>query len=177
MEQKIIDLREFRKNNNLSQKELAEFLGITGGFISLIENGRAKLPNDKLERLLVEGKAKGWNTSELIPASSRILMLGELLQLRSGVKDIVYEEALGLSSEDLTRIITGQGTFTRTNVEQIRQKVPDINVNWLMTGEGDVFMKEIPNSLNDEIYKELQAIRSELKEVKEAIQQLTKMIH
>ena len=177
MKQESIDLREFRKNNKLSQKELAAFLGVTCGFISLIENGRAKLPNDKIEKLRVEGKEKGWNISELIPASSRILVLGELLMLRSGVKEIIYEDALGLSSEDLNKIMSGEGTFTRANIERIRQKVPDINVNWLMTGEGDVFLKEIPNSLNEEIHKELQEIRSDIREIKEALQQLTKMIH
>ena len=48
----MVDLKLFRETNNLLQKDLAEFLGVSIAFISSIEKGQAKLPSDKLVKLL-----------------------------------------------------------------------------------------------------------------------------
>lgn len=61
----MIDLKEFRKRNKITQVELAKYLDVLQGFISQIENGSAKLPDDKLNKLL--GNDKGWDTSMLNP--------------------------------------------------------------------------------------------------------------
>lgn len=47
-----LNLRLFRKANNLTQDAVAEYLGVTKGFISQVENGKAPLPEDKLKKLL-----------------------------------------------------------------------------------------------------------------------------
>lgn len=46
-----IDLVKFRKFNGLSQRKLAEILDIKPSFLSAIENGRSRLPEDKLDKL------------------------------------------------------------------------------------------------------------------------------
>lgn len=58
-----IDLKAFRKVNNLTQIELGEYLGVQKAFISSIENGRSKLPKDKLTLLLQN--PYGWDTTML----------------------------------------------------------------------------------------------------------------
>ena len=60
----MIDLRGFRKTNNLTQDELGEYLGMKKSFISKVENGREKLPAVKLQKLL--SNDKGWDTSMLV---------------------------------------------------------------------------------------------------------------
>lgn len=60
---KTIDLKGFRKSNNLTQTELGEYLGCEKAFISAVENGRSKLPKDKLTLLLVN--PHGWDTTML----------------------------------------------------------------------------------------------------------------
>ncbi len=189
MEQRPIDLRGFRLANNITQGELADYLGVTRGFISSIENGRANLPDKKLEYLYtMSKKEKSWDTDVLLPYYSRLKELTNLLpsiesseKYENGRKYITYvfpKDTLGISQETYNKISKGKLAFTRTIVEQLTQKNPNINSRWLMTGEGEPFLKEIPNSLsNDEIHQELQALRSEVKELKEALQQLTKMIH
>lgn len=48
---KRFQLARFRKDHNMSQKDLAEKLSITQGFLSSIENGRSPLPVGKLNKL------------------------------------------------------------------------------------------------------------------------------
>lgn len=59
----MIDLKGFRKANNLTQDELGSYLGIKKSFISKIEHGGASLPGDKFSKLLVN--TEGWDTSLL----------------------------------------------------------------------------------------------------------------
>ena len=48
---KRIDLLKLRKMVGLSQKELADRLSVQPSFLSAIENGRSRFPDEKLERL------------------------------------------------------------------------------------------------------------------------------
>lgn len=63
----MIDLKGFRKINNLTQLELGDFLGVQKAFICAVEKGRNKLPDDKLSKLLKNDK--GWDTSMLTNAT------------------------------------------------------------------------------------------------------------
>lgn len=60
---KGIDLKAFRKANNLTQEKLGEYLGIKKSFISTIESGKDPMPKDKLSKLL--DNPNGWDTSML----------------------------------------------------------------------------------------------------------------
>lgn len=59
------DLKGFRKDNGLTQSDLAKYLGggVDKGFISQIEHGTRKLPNAQLAKLL--SNTMGWDTSML----------------------------------------------------------------------------------------------------------------
>jgi len=59
----MIDLKGFRIANKLTQDELGAFLGIKKSFISKIEHGGARLPDDKFAKLL--DNKKGWDVSML----------------------------------------------------------------------------------------------------------------
>lgn len=58
------DLKAFRKVNQIRQKDLAEFLGISENFVSQIESGSSPLPHKHLVKILAN---KEWNTSMLQP--------------------------------------------------------------------------------------------------------------
>lgn len=60
---KVIDIKAFRELNNLTQKELADYLGIDKGFISAIEHGKSKFPKAKLTLLL--NNPHNWDVSML----------------------------------------------------------------------------------------------------------------
>lgn len=60
-----VNIKAFRLANNLFQKDISEYLGTSIAFISAVERGSAKLPQDKLELLL--DNDQGWDTSTLVP--------------------------------------------------------------------------------------------------------------
>ena len=66
-----IDLKAFRRANKLTQSELGEFLGIQKPFISRIENGKDKLPQGKLRKLI--DNPHGWDVSALTLVSSKVM--------------------------------------------------------------------------------------------------------
>lgn len=64
---KTIDLKAFRKANNISQVELAEYLGVGQSFISQMEKGIRPIPQEYISKLSAN---QNWNTSMLISESS-----------------------------------------------------------------------------------------------------------
>lgn len=60
-----VNIKAFRQANNLFQRDISEYLGTSIAFISAVERGNTKLPQDKLELLLHNDQ--GWDTSTLIP--------------------------------------------------------------------------------------------------------------
>lgn len=59
-----IDIKAFRKANRLSQRDLADFLGVGQGFISQIESGDRPMPMNLLDKILEHG---GWDTTAIVP--------------------------------------------------------------------------------------------------------------
>lgn len=67
-----IDIKEFRRANNLTQKALADYLGITQTFISNMEAGRDTVPEKYIRKILDDpnldsSMVKGMPTNENAP--------------------------------------------------------------------------------------------------------------
>lgn len=60
---KSIDLKAFRKANNLTQTDVGDYLGCTKAFISTIEKGNRPLPSEMLSKLL--DNPNNWDVSML----------------------------------------------------------------------------------------------------------------
>lgn len=60
---KGIDLKAFRKANNLTQSELGEYLGIKKSFISQMESDKCPIPTDKFNKLI--NNEFSWDVSML----------------------------------------------------------------------------------------------------------------
>lgn len=60
----MIDLKKFRRVNNLTQAELGDYLGIKKSYMSLLESGTRPISNDKLSKLLEN--PYNWDTSMLM---------------------------------------------------------------------------------------------------------------
>lgn len=65
---KYVDLKRFRKDNDLTQTVVGEYLGIGKSFISRIESGEVGLPEEKLIKLL--NNDKGWDITSLLANST-----------------------------------------------------------------------------------------------------------
>lgn len=66
---KYVNMKGFRVMNDLSQKEVAEYLEVSIAFISAVERGQAKLPAEKLVRLLENDR--DWETTPLLEETDR----------------------------------------------------------------------------------------------------------
>ena len=60
----MIDIKKFRKANNLTQSEVGDYLGIKKSYFSLIESGHKNLSDEKLSKLLEN--PYGWDVSMLV---------------------------------------------------------------------------------------------------------------
>lgn len=98
----------FRKENNLYQKDLAAYLGVTVGFISAIERGESKLPEEHLQTLLANDK--GWNT-ERLSASVKEL---DVVALQKEVK--LLQNSLG-ECHDIIRGLREENKQLRESLE------------------------------------------------------------
>ncbi len=74
---KTIDLHSFRRINKIKQSELAEYLGVSRGFISLVETGSSKLPERLVDKLLKN--RNGWIV-EAIETSSPVTIESRLIE-------------------------------------------------------------------------------------------------
>lgn len=59
----MVQLKNFRKENGILAKEIAEYLGISKAYVSRIESGADRLPEHQLRKLL--NNPYGWDTSML----------------------------------------------------------------------------------------------------------------
>lgn len=57
-------LRKFRIQNKLLQKEIADYLGVSRNFISIIESGKSSLPREQWQKLV--NNDQGWDTTALL---------------------------------------------------------------------------------------------------------------
>lgn len=60
---KSIDIKAFRKSNDLTQTDLGDYLGCTKAFISAIEKGLRPLPDEMYSKLI--DNPYNWDTSML----------------------------------------------------------------------------------------------------------------
>lgn len=74
----MFDLKAFREENNLKQGEVADYLGVSFGFISQIERKKAKL--SRAQEKMLQGNDRGWVIPDSAPAQKESVG-GDLLQV------------------------------------------------------------------------------------------------
>ena len=64
----LVNLKAFRKANKIKQEVLADYLGVSRGYISIVETTDSKLSDEKVAMLLANDKS--WDTSMLIQSET-----------------------------------------------------------------------------------------------------------
>ena len=136
----MADLKLFRKQNNLTQEELGEYLGIKKSFISRIENGFHKLPHEKLSKLLENNL--GWNVSALLTSSESeevyststgfesIVPAEVVEEIKEEVaQEVAIAESVPILSEDLT---TATDINIRSYIEENGDELERINPSQML---------------------------------------------
>lgn len=63
----IIDIKEFRRANKFTQRDLADYFGVGQAYISNIENGRDKLPEKYIRKILDDSTVDSSMVKEINP--------------------------------------------------------------------------------------------------------------
>ena len=145
MEQ-LFDLKLFRKINNLMQKDLADFLDTSRAFLSLCESGKSKLPDSKIDRLLDDGPSQGWDIESLNPAYYRLKEAASFRYVEKGnfENQVFFDSITGHNIFDLPKAVFFDIKYGRKGIDpeianRIVEKAPMLNVQWLISGGGDMF--------------------------------------
>ena len=153
-------IKQIRKHFKLTQKELAEKIGSTTAFISLMETGRSGLSDEKIELLCKEYHINAsWVQDGVEPMLSDdpedwILLPpyaeGEADVIADRIKEL--RETLDLSQSKIAKEI-GVSRELVGLVEQKRtppskklltkiEETCNVNPDWLINGNGDMFLPE-----------------------------------
>lgn len=171
----MIDLREFRKANNLQQDDIADYLGVTKSFISQVENGKRDLPQSQLSKLLLN--YHGWVTTSLQKKKENPYPGGPSGMDSVGRLQKIFE-IYGIDAQHLVDkmelddpkaiydILNGKNKDISPKLAvKIISAFPEINKRWLLTGDGDVLNRmvsaeEIPENKQRKIplYDDAQTI-------------------
>lgn len=146
----MVDLKFFRETNNLLQKDLAEFLGVSIAFISSIEKGQAKLPSDKLVKLLDNDRQ--WDTDSLLNGNTRMRPYYDMKTMNGG-QDFgggqfnapIY---FGNSDEDIERIV-------KLNMAEYEAENRALRVKVQSMANENAFLKTLCRELIDSVKKDL----------------------
>ena len=168
-ENNLIDIAGFRVSHNLRQSDLATILGTSRGYISIAESQTKKLSQEKID--IIHSEFPGPNG--LVPCYDRLLyLLNELLE--DGDIDEKYrEDPLRWYEEFLTKPVVEGIKYGKMGInyyiaDLIAKQVPDCKINrdWIVTGEGDMFLLTINNSftLTDSagLYEKLDILEQKL---------------
>ena len=143
----LIDIPGFRKKNGLKQSDLADFLGTTRGYISVVETKKEKLSAKNIDKILDR-----WGPSGLIPCYDRLSQLcfelasHDRIELERMDDDLPFEDLL--SAPVVKGIKYGRIGISDEIANKIIAAFPDVNKRWLVTGVGDMFDDDMEARMN-----------------------------
>ncbi len=131
-----IDLVKLRKHAGISQRELAELLQVRPSFLSAIENGKSRLPEEKLEKIReifelddLEAYIIEENTENVVPPHTHMPDQSDYIaQLLNHFHDLAHQrdkEHSTASAELISRIdfLSKRNDRLSDRVDTLREEV------------------------------------------------------
>ena len=184
--EKNIFLSEFRKDNKITQQELADFFCTTRSFLSLVESGKSKLPKDKIDMIYGDGLSiRNWNARKFNPAYYRLYELAQHINSKGGGYPVVFdwrtgENLLFISPTSLDDIRYGKSGITEAIADDLLKGAPDINRDWLIYGYGNMILpidNQRPNNYaENNIHMELGKIDRKIQHIENTLLELTNLL-
>lgn len=168
----LIDLTAFRQKNSLLQQDLADYLGVSRGYISMVEKGASKLSRKNLDRIYEAESTKQWDLADLVPAYTRYKALEYYLNYTRNIQlgftpdnCIDYFESDPLTEEKLRYGEIGLSE----NMSFLREwceSAPEINREWVLTGKGEMLKNDVckkePSTTLELLFENQQTIKAYL---------------
>lgn len=134
---KDIDIKAFRRANNLTQSKLGAYLGMDKCFISAIEHGRSKLPKVKLGMLL--HNPHNWDTSMLVSVDVKKVD-GAIVPIFKPI-DVVQQNAPALqdaANKLLIKDYQRQIADKDATIQELCKKIGMLEAKIELLGKGDI---------------------------------------
>ena len=162
-----VNLEAFRKKNALLQQDVADILGTSRGYISMVERGDGKLSSQKLDLLFEAALKNHWDTSDLVPAYSRLQSVMTYLQEKDDTSNNYFLAHL-LTSVIEEKIKHGEIGINEAFAEAIVKQYSEIDKEWLLDGTGEMLLtpKGGPSEL-ELLKEEVRQLKASLLEYQE----------
>lgn len=119
----MVDVKAFRATNNLYQKDLSQYLGVSIGFISAVERGAARLPAEQLAKLL--SNPNGWDTSYLTADNDQAKIHNDYRHMSVGhnMEGCEYHGPVnnynGVSEAEVDRIVNEKIALMQSEIDRL----------------------------------------------------------
>ena len=140
-----LNLRLFRKANKLTQDAVADYLGVTKGFISQVETGKCSLPEDKLQKLLDNPQ---WSLDEYKRMAASFLAISvakpeDPVPVAVGDGDVLYRVPLLPIFAQAGHLTGWSESVMESQCEKVVSPVKDVDMAVHIYGES--MYPDIPN--------------------------------
>ncbi len=140
-----LNLRLFRKANKLTQDAVADYLGVTKGFISQVETGKSSLPEDKLQKLLDNPQ---WSLDEYKRMAASFLAISvtkpeDPVPVAVGDGDVLYRVPLLPIFAQAGHLTGWSESVMESQCEKVVSPVKDVDMAVHIYGES--MYPDIPN--------------------------------
>lgn len=171
MADELVNLRAFRKYNHITQKQVADFLDLSVGFISQVENGSSKLSDLSVQQLVQEGE---WDTCELVPHYHRFLTAWDEYNRSIGKTEQYWPlediNPFGIEQGIVVDLEHGEMGIDDRIADAILKIIPTMSRQWLLTGEGPMRLPEDKDADRMErIEKRFEELLQEVRSIKELL--------
>ena len=145
----IAEFQNFIKVNKLTQKKVADYLGVSTAFVSQIIKGKCDLPEEKLQQL----KDSDWNTSMFdSPINTGVIINGGRDVNNNHIDNRQYysdsPDVLRKQIDDLERTIAERERLLVEKEERIKEKDSQIKEKDSQIKEKDSQIKALLAILN-----------------------------
>ncbi len=177
--QSLINLSAFRQRNGILQKDLADYLAVSRGYISMVESGKSTLAKDSLEKLY--NNPFHWDVNDLVPAYSRLI--AAIDYLNNTRNELRAAEGLppsfflmgGLDDEIFEAVKYGYSGIPEFLVNDWCSSAPELNRDWLLMGKGEMLIEENQDSPSpiEVLQNKIDKLEAELLDCKALIERMS----
>jgi len=169
----MFDLQRFRKEKNISQKAFAALFNVSQAFISQLESGNTAFPVEFLEKIKAaypDDNLSGYitNIDEVKAGNIRERLKKYILYL--GISENVFCESIGVSPNYVNSI---RGGIPPEKLRAISDVYPELNPVWLISGSGEMVLKEKPDTSYSPLFKIIESQQRTIENLSATIAKLT----
>lgn len=126
------------------QKDIAEYLGVTRGYVSMVEKGRSKFSRESIDKLY--DNPYHWNVDDLVPEFTRLkkasFYLNHTRNEQRAAEGLLPCFFSYTDDDDFDGIKYGEISIPEYWVDRWCENAPELNREWLLTGEGEMLIQE-----------------------------------